>query len=181
MKYKIGDAVDALGSPVTIWHTDVVGQEHAVSAMYMRGMIHLLERGWCVMPFGVHNKNKAIWVENADGIPMGGVIYEYHLASKQGWIHLIFTDEEFRGRHIYTILQKALEKETVKLGGTSIGSMSHVDNTARLKAGAREGMLPQFHRLYKDLSPSLEDIKQEISKETKQPWHAINKERWIPD
>jgi hypothetical protein len=178
MKYKIKDSIDGSGENVTVWHTDCVAQEHAVVAMYFRGMTYLLERGWSQMPFIVNPKHKAIWVENSDGVPMGGVVYEYHVANKQGWIHLIFTDKEYRGRHIYTIVQKALEVETIKLGGTSIGSMSHVDNVARLKAGAREGMLPQFHRLYKDLTPELESVKQEMSDKLRKPWSAITKERW---
>jgi hypothetical protein len=69
-------------------------------------------------------------------------------------------------------------KSTIKLGGTSIASMTHKDNRSRIRSGAREGMEPQFIRLYKDLTPDLDKIKQELSDESRKPWSAITKERW---
>lgn len=180
MKYKIQDTVDALGKPISIWHTDCVGHEIPVCAIGLKGLTFMAERGWTNAPFEmIDNSNKAIWIENEDNVVMGAVFYEYLYYNKQGWINLIVTDEKFRGRHnVYGILQRVLEKEVVKLGGTSIASMTHKDNRSRIRSGAREGMEPQFLRLYKDLSPDVDTIKQTITKETKQPWHNISKERW---
>jgi hypothetical protein len=180
MKYKIQDTVDALGKPISLWHTDILGQEKAVCLMYLRGLTFMLEKGWTNAPLEMaSNSHKAIWIENESGVHMGCVVYEYQAHNKQGWINLIFTEEKFRGRHnIYGILQKALEKEIIKLGGTSIASMTHKDNKSRLRAGAREGMEPQLIRLYKDLTPDLEKVKKELSDESRKPWSAISKERW---
>ena len=180
MKYKIQDTVDALDKPISIWHTDTLGQEKALCAMYLRGLTFMLERNWTNAPLAMaSNNHKAIWIENEEGIPMGVVVYEYQGHNKQGWINLVFTEDKFRGRHgVYGILQRALEKETIKLGGTSIASMTHKDNRSRIRSGAREGMEPQFIRLYKDLTPDLENIKQELSDESRKPWSAITKERW---
>lgn len=181
MKFKIRNATDGLGSAVSVWHSDQIGQQPAVTAMYLRATTFLIERGWAMAPFALTtNFHNVIWVENEAGTPMGGVIYEYHPHNKQGWIVLIFTDEEFRGRHVYTILQQAFEDEVIRLGATSIASLAHKDNVARLKAGTREGMEPQFLRLYKDLTPTIEQRKIELSNERKKPWNDLNLEKWIP-
>lgn len=181
MKYKTRKTVDAIGEEVHVWHGDQVGQEIKVSAMYLRATTYLMDRGWAMAPFSlVTNNHNIIWVENAAGVPMGGVVYEYHPHNKQGYIVLIFVDEEFKGRRLYSILQRALEDEVIRLGGTSIASMAHKDNEARLKAGEREGMMPQFLRLYKDLTPVLDERKQEISAIRNKPWSEITTEKWMP-
>jgi hypothetical protein len=181
MKYLLEDTVDGQGDAVKVWHSDYVGQNLAVSAMYLRATAFLVDKGWAMAPFNlVANQHKVIWVETADGIPMGGVIYEYHAHNKQGWIVLIFTDEQFRGRRVYSILQRNLENVTILSGGTSIASLAHKDNESRLKAGTREGMNPQFLRLYKDLSPELLQRKTEMVKSSGKPWHELNNEKWVP-
>ena len=179
MKILLEDTVDGQNSPVKVWHSDYIAQNLAVSGMYLRATAYLVDKGWAMAPFGlVANTHKVIWVEDANETPMGGVIYEYHPHNKQGWIGLIFTDEQFRGRRVYSILQRNLENITIQLGGTSIASLAHKDNESRLKAGAREGMNPQFLRLYKDLTPELEQRKAEISQVKGKPWKDINTERW---
>lgn len=179
MKYKISETLDAQGSPTEVWHTDQMGQNPDLVAAYMRGMVYLLERGWTTAPLELaNNSHRAIWCET-DGEVQGGVTYEYDSANKQGWIVFIYVEEKWRGRHLYTILQQALEDEIIKLGGTSIASMSHKDNEPRLKAGAREGMLPQFIRLYKDLTPITEERKQAMIKKTGWSWDRLNKDKWI--
>lgn len=180
MKILLEDAVDGQGDPVTVWHSDYVGQNLAVSAMYLRATAYLVDKGWAMAPFNlVANQHKVIWVEAADGTPMGGVIYEYHAHNKQGWIVLIFTDEQFRGRRVYSILQRNLENITIQSGGTSIASLAHKDNESRLKAGTREGMNPQFLRLYKDLTPELIQRKTEMVKQKGKPWNELNNEKWL--
>lgn len=180
MKFKIANEVDALGEEVEVFHSDRISQELPVCSMYLKATTYLIDKGWAMAPFGlISNSHKVIWVQRkSDGVPMGGVVYEYHPQNKQGWIVLIFTEEEFKGRRIYSILQKYLEEITVILGGTSIASMAHKDNEARLKAGEREGMTPQFLRLYKDLSPGLEERKQQISSRRNKPWDDLNADRW---
>jgi hypothetical protein len=179
MKVLLANEQDATGAPVTVWHSDNVGQNLEVAGMYLRATAFLMDKGWAMAPFNlVQNGHRVIWVESEEGVPMGGVIYEYHAHNKQGWIVLIFTDEQFRGRHVYSILQKHLEEVTIQNGGTSIASLAHKDNVARLKAGAREGMHPQFLRLYKDLTPNISDIKQAMVDRRGKPWSDINLERW---
>ncbi len=181
MKYKIKKTTDGLGDEVSVWHGDQVGQFPEVAAMYLRATTYLLDRGWAMAPFGlVTNNHNVIWVENSADVPMGGVVYEYHPHNKQGYIVLIFVDEEYKGRRLYSVLQRALEDEIIRQGGTSIASMAHKDNEARLKAGEREGMTPQFHRLYKDLTPILEERKQVICNFAGKPWDQISKEKWSP-
>lgn len=179
MKYKIADTVDAQGEYVSLWHSDYVSQNKQVGALYYDAMAFLLRNGWAMSPYQTTaNSHKVIWAENKDGTPMGGVVYEYHQNNKQGFIVIIFTDDQFRGRHIYSLLQRAFENEIIRLGGTSIASMAHKDNVVRLKAGAREGMLPEYHRLYKDLTPVLEDRKVEMSLATGKTWEQLSKEQW---
>jgi len=181
MKYKIGTAIDAQGMEVEIWHGDLFGQNRHVAAAYLRATTFLLEKNWAMAPFDLAtNSHKIIWLEK-DGECLGGVCYEYHSYNQQGWIVLIFTEEKWRGRHLYTIIQKAFEDEIIRLGGTSIASMAHKDNEARLKAGAREGMLPEYIRLYKDLNPDLEQRKQSLEQKTGKTWKELNKEYWKPD
>lgn len=179
MKILIENTQDATGEQVKVWHSDYVGQNLAVSAMYLRATQFLVDRGWAMAPFNlVSNAHKVIWVERLDGTPMGGVIYEFHPQNKQGWIVLIFTDEQFRGRRIYSILQRNLENITILNGGTSIASLAHKDNESRLKAGEREGMTPQFLRLYKDLTPGLEQRKLDLAASRGKKWEDINAEKW---
>ena len=180
MKVLLEETQDASGAPVKVWHSDTVGQNLAVSAMYLRATAYLVDKGWAMAPFNlVANNHKVIWVEAADGTPMGGVIYEYHAHNKQGWIVLIFTDEQFRGRRVYSILQRNLEDVTIQNGGTSIASLAHKDNASRLKAGEREGMTPQFLRLYKDLSNELPARKTAMMQSTGKTWAELNNERWL--
>lgn len=181
MKYKFKSIKDASGAPVSLWHGDRVGQEAGVCAAYMRATAYLLDRGMGMAPFSlVTNNHSVIWAEDANGKVMGAVIYEFHPHNKQGYIVLIFVEEEFKGRRIYSLLQQGLEDETVRQGATSIASMAHVDNEARLKAGEREGMFPQYVRLYKDLTPSLEDIKARLETERGKPWKELSNEKWSP-
>jgi hypothetical protein len=180
MRIKLGTAVDAQGMEVEIWHTDNVGQQKGLAVAYLKATTYLLERNWAMAPFDLAtNSHRGIWLEK-DGEVLGGVIYEYHTHNKQGWIVLIFTEEKYRGRHLYSIIQQAFEEEVIKLGATSIASMAHKDNAARLKAGAREGMLPQYLRLYKDLTPGLDQRKQQLAEKTGKPWKEINLEKWAP-
>lgn len=179
MKLLLEETVDGRGDPVKVWHSDYVGQNLEVSAMYLRATAYLVDKGWAMAPFNlVANSHKVIWVEAADGTPMGGVVYEYHAHNKQGWIVLIFTDEEFRGRRVYSILQRNLENVTIQSGGTSIASLAHKDNESRLKAGQREGMEPQFLRLYKDLTPELLARKTQMVQQKGKPWGELNNEKW---
>lgn len=181
MKYKFKELVDANGTPVSLWHGDRVGQEHGICAAYMRATAYLMDRGMGMAPFSlVTNNHSVIWAEDDSGKVMGAVIYEYHPHNKQGYIVLIFVEEEFKGRRIYSLLQQGLEDEVARLGGTSIASMAHVDNEARLKAGEREGMFPQFVRLYKDLTPTLEDIKARLEIERNRPWKDLLIEKHSP-
>ncbi len=181
MKLLLEETFDGKGDPVKVWHSDYVGQNSGVSAMYLRATSFLVDKGWAMAPFNlVNNAHKVIWVESADGTPMGGVIYEYHAHNKQGWIVLIFTDEQFRGRRVYSILQRNLEDVTIQSGGTSIASLAHKDNASRLKAGTREGMNPQFLRLYKDLTPELVERKTAMAKAKNKPWSELNNEKWAP-
>lgn len=179
MKYKIADTTDSQGMPVEIWHTDQMGQNPDLVAAYMRGMVYLLEHGWTMAPLELAtNAHRAIWLES-NGEVLGGVTYEYSPANKQGWIVFIYVEEKWRGRHLYTILQRNFENEVIKLGGTSIASMAHKDNEPRLKAGEREGMMPQFIRLYKDLTPIIEERKQMMISKSGKTWQELNKETWI--
>jgi hypothetical protein len=179
MKYKIEETTDNTGEKVSLWHSDCFVQEKAVATLYNKSITFLQEKGWVMNPFHfINNNHKVIWVENEQKEVMGGVVYEYHKSNRQGFFVLIFTDDRFRGRHIYTLLQKAVEDETIKLGGTSIASMAHKDNIPRLKAGEREGMLPQYLRLYKDLTPELEKRKSYMQVKLKKEWKDINKEKW---
>lgn len=179
MKYKLKPQLDATGAPVSLWHGDRIGQETGVCAAYMRATAYLLDRGMGMAPFSlVTNNHSVIWAEDENKKVMGGVIYEYHPHNRQGYIVLIFVEEEFKGRRIYSLLQQGLEDEVVRLGATSIASMAHVDNEARLKAGEREGMFPQYVRLYKDLTPTLESIKARLEIDRNRPWKELQIERW---
>ena len=179
MKYQLGTAVDATGETFTIWHSDYLSQQREVGVLVMEALLYLLERKWARAPWGgFNNTHKVIWAENSEGKPVAGVVYEYHQYFKQGFIMIIFTSEPYRGRRLYSIIQRFFENEIIKIGGTSIASEAHKDNVGRLKAGEREGMLPEYCRLYKDLTPVLEERKKELEKELGKPWKEINKEQW---
>ena len=179
MKYRLGTAVDSTGETVTIWHSDYLSQNREVGVLVMEALQYLLERKWARAPFGAFNNNhNIIWAENSQGKPMAGVVYEYQQFIKQGFIMIIFTSEPYRGRGLYSIIQRFFEDEIIKLGGTSIASEAHADNEVRLRAGAREGMLPEYCRLYKDLSPVLDERKKQIEESTGKPWDQLNREQW---
>jgi hypothetical protein len=172
---------DAKGMDVQIWHTDTIGQEPLLTASYYRATLFLLEKGWGMTPYELaSSSHRAIFLTTTTEPEefLGGVIWEYHSYNKQAMIVLIWTEDKWRGRHLYTLLQHELERESVICGGTSIASMAHADNEPRLKAGAREGMFPQFHRLYKDLSPDLFERKKQIAEEAGKPWREINRDRY---
>jgi len=178
---SISDLIASAPVPPTKYspYSDCFVQEKAVAILYNESITFLQEKGWVMNPFHfITSNHPVIWAENDKGEVMGGVVYEYHKANRQSFFVLIFTDDKFRGRHIYSLLQKAVEDETIKLGGTSIASMAHKDNIPRLKAGEREGMTAQYLRLYKDLSPELEKRKSYMQLKLKKEWKDISKERW---
>lgn len=179
MKYKLGTAVDSTGETVTIWHSDYLSQQREVGALVMEALQYLLERKWVRSPWqAFNNTHNVIWIENSQGKAMAGVVYEYQQYIKQGFILIIFTSELYRGRGLYSITQRFLEDEIIKMGGTSIASEAHSANEVRLRAGAREGMHPEYHRLYKDLSPELAERKKQIEEKTGKSWDQINREQW---
>jgi len=178
MKYKIEEVKDKLGETVSLWHSDCLMQNKDVVSLYTKQMAWLLEKKWTMNGPQIDSNHKVIWAENSQSQIMGGVVYEYHLVNSQGWIVFIFVADEFSGRNIYGLLQRALEDETIRLGGTSIASQCHKDHTIRLKAGAREGMHPQYIRLYKDLSEEIEDRKKNMIAKTRKSWKLLTKETW---
>lgn len=164
--HKLYDAQDAIGETYSVFASDhAVAHDHFMS-LYFKNFAYLLDKGWAISSvLAVKPEYRAVWVEDKNGKCVGGVMWEWLSSIKQGFIILIFTDEELRGRRIYSIVQKGLEDETIRIGGTSIASTAHIDNASRLKAGERDGMLPQFHRLYKDLTPII--IQRKASKQVK--------------
>jgi hypothetical protein len=179
MKYKLGTAIDSTGETVTIWHSDYLSQNREVGVLVMEALQYLLERKWARAPFGAFNNNhNIIWAEDSQGKPMAGVVYEYQQFIKQGFIMIIFTSEPYRGRGLYSIIQRFFEDEIIKLGGTSIASEAHSANEVRLRAGAREGMLPEYYRLYKDLNPVLDERKKQMEENTGKKWEQLSREQW---
>ncbi len=154
---QLPNGVDANGTEYKVFSSDHACAHDKVMSLYFKNFAYLLDKGWAISTvFAVKMEYRAIWVEDDEGNCIAGVVWEWLSSIKQGFITLIFTDEAHRGKHLYSIVQKALEDETIRLGGTSIASTAHKDNTRRLIAGERDGMLPQFHRLYKDLTPKIE-------------------------
>jgi len=154
---QLPNGKDVNGKEYKVFSSDHAAAHDSLMSSYFKAFAYLLDRGWAISTvYAVKNEYRGIWVEDDNGKCIAGVVWEWLSSIKQGFIILIFTDEEYRGKHLYSIVQEAFENETIRLGGTSIASTAHVDNAPRLKAGVRDGMLPQFHRLYKDLTPKIQ-------------------------
>ena len=153
---QLPDGMDSSGKTYKVFSSDHAVAHDKAMSLYFKAFAYLLDRGWAISTvYAVKPELRAIWLEDDDGNCVAGVVWEWLSSIKQGFIMLIFTDDNHRGKHLYSVVQNALEDETIRLGGNSIASTAHKDNTPRLTAGERDGMLPQFHRLYKDLTPKI--------------------------
>jgi GNAT superfamily N-acetyltransferase len=102
-----------------------------------------------MIPF--KNHHRVVWLENANGMVLGGICFEYFQDRKEGWIFLSFTDPKFRGQGINQICHTYFERLCKDYGATSIGSTVSVNNASRLKSAKKVGLEPLFYKMFKQI------------------------------
>lgn len=153
---QLPDGVDSSGKTYKVFSSDHAVAHDKAMSLYFKAFAYLLDRGWAISTvYAVKNEYRLIWLEDADGNCVGGVVWEWLSSIKQSFIILSFVDEAYKGRRLFNVIENALEDETIRLGGTNVAGNVHVDNISRLKAGERTGWVTQFRRLYKDLTPKI--------------------------
>lgn len=153
---QLPDGVDSTGKKYKVFSSDHACAHDPVMSLYFKNFAYLLDRGWAISTvYAVKQEYKAIWLEDDTGKCVGGVVWEWLSSIKQSFIILSFVDDAYRGKRLFNVIERALEDETIRLGGTNVAGNVHVDNISRLKAGERTGWTTQFRRLYKDLTPRI--------------------------
>lgn len=147
---KIADDVDAKGNNIVVWHGDQLANSKAMS-MFLKTYAELLDKGFATeyMPWGESNKFNVVYCTNEADEILGGIAYEYRALIREGWIVLSFTNPNYRGGRINSIMHRYFESSVKDRGGHKICSHVHIDNQSRLKAAERAGMKPQFYRMHK--------------------------------
>jgi RimJ/RimL family protein N-acetyltransferase len=153
MKYvdrKIADETDANGNRITIWQSDQLASSKAM-VLFLRTYAELIEKDFATeyISWSEGNKFNVVYCTDESGKVLGGIAYEYRALIREGWIVLSFTNPDYRGGRINSIMHKYFERSIKERGGHKICSHVHLDNEPRLKAAERAGMKPQFYRMHK--------------------------------
>ena len=101
------------------------------------------------IPFG--NNTKVVWLENNNGVVLGGICFDYLQDRKEGWICLSFTDTKFRGQGINQICHTYFEQICKDAGAVSIGSTVSINNINRLKSAKKVGLEPTYYKMFKSI------------------------------
>lgn len=94
------------------------------------------------------NNSNMLWIE-VNEIPVGGICFSIQQHISQVWIILSFTDPNWRNQGINQICQTELEKKMKKMKLTNLASHVHMNNTSRIAACKKMGMIPEFYRMSK--------------------------------
>lgn len=111
----------------------------------------LLKAGFAQFAIPFRNNSKVVWLQNTDGVVLGGICFDYFQDRREGWIYLSFTDPKFRGQGINQICHTHFEKICKDYGAVSIGSSVAINNTSRLKSAKKVGLEPAFYKMFKSI------------------------------
>lgn len=82
---------------------------------------------------------------------VGGMIYIIEQHAPRIYINYSFVEPAHRGKGIYGMLFSALEARARHLKMAMINSMVSVTNEPQIRASAKAGMKPEYHRMMKFL------------------------------
>ncbi len=111
----------------------------------------LLRKGFAQFSIPFKNTSKVVWLENNNGVILGGICFDYFQDRREAWIYLSFTAPEFRGQGINEICHFHFEKICKDYGAVSIGSTVAVNNVSRLKSAKKVGLEPAYYKMFKSI------------------------------
>jgi GNAT superfamily N-acetyltransferase len=122
-----------------------------IYSFFIRQMADLIDSGHSNPVTTWTDNDGAVYVTDEDGRILGHIVYQHHKEKAMLWITLSAVDEAYRGRGLYKILHKYLEKVAKHLECTTIQSTVHVNNDVRLASAKSVGLNPQFYLMCQQL------------------------------
>jgi GNAT superfamily N-acetyltransferase len=141
---------DKNGTPVLVKTVPKIGGSE-VYVFFLQQMAELIANGHSNPVTTWTDDHGAVYVTDVDGVVLGHIVYCINAEKRMLWITLSAVEESSRGRGLYRLLHKYLEKIAHKLECTSIQSTVHVDNEVRLASAKSVGLNPQFYVMYQQL------------------------------
>jgi hypothetical protein len=147
----IADDIDGEGNPLKIWYSEKVGGSKAA---YLIAKVYseLLEKDWSG-PYAnfedIYKNCNVVYSTDLQGNVLGGMVFEYRHAGREGFQHLNFVDPSARGRRISSVSRKYHRILIKQKGGNKISSTIMVDNGPSFKTALRDDMKPVYIRMHK--------------------------------
>lgn len=148
----LGTETDKQGNQINIFYTDAIAMT-PVYVFFLKQMAKLMENGLTFpVTSWVDQYLGAVYAE-ADGKIIGHIAYstENVPSKKMLWIMLSATDDDCRGRGIYTILHRYFEDVAREKGCIAIASHIHKNNKIRLASAEKVGLNPMMHYVAKKI------------------------------
>jgi GNAT superfamily N-acetyltransferase len=148
----LGTEFDKSGNKIIIKKTDSIAMT-PVYIFFLKQMTKLMEDGLAFpVTSWVDHHLGAVYAESDEKI-IGHIVYsnEFVHSKKMLWIILSATDEESRGKGIYSILHKHFENIAKEKECTIIASHIHKNNKTRLMSAEKVGMKPIFYYMAKKI------------------------------
>lgn len=147
----IATDVDGQGNPLKIWYSNTVGGSKA-AWLIAKVYGELLEKDFSG-PYAnfedIYKNCNVVYSTDLDGNLMGGMVFEYREAGKEGFQHLNFVHPDHRGKRISSVSRKYHRKLIKERGGNKIASTIMVDNASSLKTALRDDMKLVYVRMHK--------------------------------
>lgn len=136
--------------PFSVWESENISHTPAVP-LFLRTWAEIMEQGFTEPMFIFKNANRVVWVENEEKKVIAGICFDYLPARKTGFLVLSFTDPDYRGKGLNKICHDEVVTIVKKLGGKTITSNIHVDNTSMYQASLKSGMKPELYKMSKKI------------------------------
>lgn len=138
-----------MSDEITIRHFDYVAHTPCfipAARNYLRSM----EAGHAMEAYSWSNRDPCYAAMLGDTC-VGGMIYVIEQHAPRIYINYSFVEPEHRGKGIYKMMFSALEAKARHLKLPMINSMVSVSNGSQIRASAKVGMQPAYHRMMKSI------------------------------
>lgn len=146
---QIGTETDKLGHKVETYHSPSLAFS-PVFTSFLRNYAEHIDSGFAT-PMTTWEDHYNVIYATIDGVIVGHMTYKEEHRDAPGLVWIIFdlVESDYRGRGIYKILFKQLEKVAKSLGKSGIAGLVHVDNNAKLSCHESIGAIPHFYLVAK--------------------------------
>ena len=140
-----------------VWYdSDFMNSE--VTLLFLKTMIELMEKNWSPQSIAWCldiSRCKVFYCKNSTNQIVSGIVCFYIPSRRTGWILLSFTDPNYRKKGFNKILYKYVEKYFKSKGAKFISVIVNKDNSPRLIASQKNGLLIDYVHLTKRIENAI--------------------------